>query len=159
MSNEKQSAIHYEANTLTPAELCEMRAVPQWAASKEAEVAQAQAARALKHTLYSIAARDENQRIVGMARLIGDGAMRWVVEDVVVRDEYRGMGIGRELIQRLLDYIESQRLPGEVVGVDLMAAKGKEPFYAHFGFAIRPPAEGNNGNGYGMSLLLGEEDK
>lgn len=48
--------------------------------------------------------------------------------------EYQGQGIGRAIVERLLEHIKCEAIPGTVVQVGLTAVKGKEPFYEKFGF-------------------------
>jgi len=108
-----------------------------------------QAVCAMSHQLFSIAAV-HNGKIIGIARLNGDAAIFWYVNDVWVLPEYRGMGIASELVNRLIHYIKTNSFPNTYVSVCLMAAVGKESFYEKFGF-IRRPTEND---GAGMELQL-----
>ena len=55
---------------------------------------------AYKHSLFSAAAF-EDDRLVGMIRVVGDGASIVFVQDLLVMPEYRRRGIGT----KLLDYV------------------------------------------------------
>lgn len=68
------------------------------------------------------------------------------IADVIVRPEYQGKGLGRELMNNAMEFIRSQLRPGYKIMVNLMAAKGKEDFYKKFGFISRP----NESFGCGM---------
>jgi ribosomal protein S18 acetylase RimI-like enzyme len=96
-----------------------------------------QAAQALNHSLcgVSVYARDT---LIGMIRVIGDGVLKLYVQDVIVAKDYRGNGIGKEMMTRLINYLR-QHYPEDCC-VGLMAAKGQSPFYEKFGFNIRPSA-------------------
>jgi GNAT superfamily N-acetyltransferase len=48
--------------------------------------------------------------------------------DIVVHPSYQGSGLGKELIQRLVDLSRGHRK------IILYAVPGREPFYAKFGF-------------------------
>ena len=73
--------------------------------------------------------------MVGMGRLVGDGAMYWYLQDIIVQPEYQGQGIGRMIVNRLLEYIKENAMPGTKIEIGLTAVKGKEPFYEKFGFS------------------------
>ncbi|MBF0777280.1 GNAT family N-acetyltransferase [Streptococcus cuniculi] len=56
---------------------------------------------ALKNSLQVIAAFDE-ERLVGLIRAVGDGYSIVFVQDILVLPDYQRMGIGRQLMERLL---------------------------------------------------------
>ena len=72
--------------------------------------------------------------LVGMGRLVGDGAMYWYLQEIIVLPEYQGKGIGKSIVNRLIEHIKSTAVPGTRVDVGLTAVKGKESFYEKFGF-------------------------
>ena len=96
-----------------------------------------QAEKAIKNGLYNIMVKDDD-KVVGMGRLVGDGYMYWYVQDVIVDPEYQGKGIGKEIMRYLTEYIENNSLPDTTVTIGLMAAKGKEEFYLKLGYFARP---------------------
>ena len=106
-----------------------------------------QAAAAMRNSELVITARDGN-RAVGMARLITDGGASAFLEDVVVHPDYRRRGIARELVQRVVEYIDAGLKPEYRVKITILSAEGLESFYESFGFEKRP----SEGHGYGMAL-------
>ena len=68
----------------------------EWAKHRTAE----QVGRMLHHTEVIVVAKCQ-ARIVGCARVVTDGAFRAFVEDVIVIPTYRGVGIGRLMINKL----------------------------------------------------------
>lgn len=98
-------------------------------------VEQAQAG--LDHSRYIISCKDQG-KVVGTARLIWDGGYVAYIADVMVMPEYQRKGIGKQLMQSILDYLEAQMKEGWKIMISLMAAKGKEPFYEGFNFIKRP---------------------
>ena len=136
--------VEYLENGLTPEALAGLRELVGWSHT-EAE----QAKKALENTCFSVAAV-EGGRVVGMGRLVGDGAMIWYIQDVVVLPEYRGSGVGTAIVQKLMDYVRTEAMPGTSVTIGLSAAKGKESFYEKFGFYARP----NDHEGAGMMIRL-----
>lgn len=98
--------------------------------------------------LYTVVCHD-GDRTVSMAFVVGDGAYHFQITQVIVEEAYQGLGIGKQMIERIMQYIDSVIEEGEVVMVTLMAAKNKEGFYKKFGFVERP----NEERGAGMSLF------
>lgn len=96
-----------------------------------------QTQRALMNGLFSVVAECDG-KIVGMGRLVGDGVMYWYIQDVAVLPEYQGKGIGKVIVQRLMQYVEENSIPGTYTTIGLMAAKGKDSFYEKLGFISRP---------------------
>jgi len=66
----------------------------------------------------------------GMGRVISDGASDGYIQDLVVRAEYRGLGIGSEILGKLVDECRSAGL--EWIGV--VAEPGSELIYRKAGF-------------------------
>ena len=88
----------------------------------------------LKNTLFRVSVWDDD-KVIGMARMIGDLGLDYYIKDVVVRPEYQGRGIGRMLINELLKFINDNGIPGTEIFVELCAMPDKIPFYEKFGFS------------------------
>ncbi|MBZ9634040.1 GNAT family N-acetyltransferase [Clostridium sp. FP1] len=106
-----------------------------------------QAEKAVKNFIFHMAAFD-GDRIIGIGRLVGDGALIWYIEDLIVIPEYEKRGIGTLIMEQLLGYIEKNSVPGSCTIIGLMSSKGKEPFYQKFGFRLFL----NEHEGAGMEL-------
>ena len=89
---------------------------------------------AMEHTLFRVSVFDGN-RIVAMARMIGDMGLDYYIKDVIVRPEYQRKGIGRMMINELLEFINKNGVSGTDIFVELCAMPDKIPFYEKFGFA------------------------
>ncbi len=88
---------------------------------------------AMEHTLFRVSVFD-GDRIIAMARMIGDMGLDYYIKDVIVRPEYQGKGIGRLLINELLQFVNDNGICGTGVFVELCAVPDKIPFYQKFGF-------------------------
>lgn len=91
--------------------------------------------KALKNDLFSICIFDESQ-LIGMGRVIGDGAIYFYIQDVIVHPNYQGIGIGEMLMQNIEEYLSEAANTNSFIG--LMAAAGVSPFYERFGYEVRP---------------------
>ncbi|MGN0814519.1 MAG: GNAT family N-acetyltransferase [Candidatus Coproplasma sp.] len=88
---------------------------------------------ALKHTPFTVAAYDNGQA-VGMARVIGDMGLDYLIKDVVVRPAYQRKGIGKLLVSELLAFIKDNGVSGTDVFVELCTEAENIPFYQGLGF-------------------------
>lgn len=88
---------------------------------------------AMEHTLFRVSVFD-GEKIVGMARMLGDMGLDYYIKDVVVRPEYQGRGIGRMLVDEQLKFVNDNGIPGTHIFVELCAVPNKVPFYQKFGF-------------------------
>ena len=70
--------------------------------------------------------------VVGMARLVGDAAHYFYVQDVVVHPEHSDAGLGSDLTRRLLDWVDEVAGKGAFVG--LFASPDAEGLYESLGF-------------------------
>ncbi|MFC1958345.1 GNAT family N-acetyltransferase [Chloroflexota bacterium] len=91
--------------------------------------------KALPNSLYCVCAF-VNAEIVGMARLIGDGGLVYYIQDTIIKPDYQRKGIGTNLMNKIMEYIRTHASHNSIIG--LLSAKGKEQFYEHYGFVIRP---------------------
>ena len=89
---------------------------------------------AMEHTLFRVSVYD-GERVVAMARMIGDMGLCYYIKDVVVRPECQKRGIGRLLIDELLQYINDNGVSGTDIFAELCAMPDKIPFYEKFGFS------------------------
>ncbi len=96
-----------------------------------------QAKKALTNSLITISAYVDD-KIVGMGRLVGDGAVICYIQDLVVHPDYRKIGVGDTIMKRLLAYVQEIRIDDTEMMLCLMCAKGREKFYEKYGFIARP---------------------
>ncbi len=88
----------------------------------------------------------DGDRLVGCGRVIGDGAVYFYLQDIILRPAYQGRGIGSEIVRRLL--VETRRMISSEGAIGLLSVAGKERFYEQFGFVRRP----TDAFGAGMSM-------
>ena len=88
---------------------------------------------AMEHTLFRVSIYD-GDKIIAMARMIGDMGLDYYIKDVVVIPEYQGKGIGRLLIDELLKFIKENGVKDTDILIELCAMPDKIPFYEKFGF-------------------------
>ena len=107
----------------------------------------------LEHSNYIIACYLDGN-VVGSARMLWDGGYVAYIADIMVLPEQQGRGIGKQLMERIMNYLYTNLEEGWTIMVVLVAAKGKEAFYKKFGFIERP----NDVYGAGMSQRIKMDD-
>lgn len=97
---------------------------------------------AYKNSLMTVGAYDDDDRLVGIIRVVGDGASVVFVQDLLVMPEYRRRGIG----SRLLEYVIAKY--NDVYQMELLTdgTPESEAFYRSNGFV--------NADHLGMSAFL-----
>lgn len=123
--------MNYKENTLCYEEYCKLRESVGWT-----NFSRTQTEKSLKNSLYTVAAEEDNQ-VVGMGRLIGDG-MYYMIVDIVVQPAYQQMGIGSKILNMIMEYVDNGTPDGGRSSIQLIAEKGKETFYESKGFKIIP---------------------
>ena len=136
--------IKFSEDRLSVAEYLQLREAVGWKTLTER-----QAELALENCIYCISAYDEN-KLIGMGRVVGDGAVICYIQDLIVLPEYHGRGVGSALIKHLKNYVASLSAEGEEMMLALMCAKGREGFYIKNGFTARP----TDSLGPGMIIYL-----
>lgn len=69
------------------------------------------------------------QKLIGCGRVLSDGCYQAAIYDVGIDPAYQGVGLGRVIMENLLEGIEK-------LNVMLYASPGKEAFYQKFDFRI-----------------------
>jgi GNAT superfamily N-acetyltransferase len=85
-------------------------------------------------SLFWVSLYLENQ-LIGCGRVIGDDAMYFYVQDIIVNPEHQKRGLGFQIMQSINRYLTLHCPVGSTVG--LLSAYGKEKFYEKFGFTSR----------------------
>ena len=61
---------------------------------------------ALEHSLFLISARDEEGKLIGFLRTVGDGYSILYIQDIIVLPEYQRQGIGTQLLRQTLEHFK-----------------------------------------------------
>lgn len=124
--------ITIKENTITVSEYLNIRDQVEWK-----KLLPEQAEKALEHSLYIVGAY-EDDKLIGMGRIVGDGAVICYVQDLIVIPKYQHKQIGSLILSSLIEYTDKLRMNHSEMMLCLMCAKGREPFYIKHGFVARP---------------------
>ncbi len=92
------------------------------------------AKKGLPNSLYGITIRD-NGRLIGMGRVIGDGACFFEVVDIAVDPDYQGLGLGKTIMLKIEKYLDSSAMEGSYVSM----IADKPGFYQKMGYKLTAP--------------------
>ena len=104
-----------------------------WNAVWDGAPAKEQVQLALEHSIFRVGVYD-GDRIVAMARMIGDLGLCYYIKDVIVLPDYQRRGVGTMLMNELLGFVRAHGVPDTEIFVELCAMPDKIPFYETFGF-------------------------
>lgn len=102
------------------------------------------AEKSLEATIFCVCAFEDGE-LIGMARLLGDGVICFYVGNVMVRPDRQREGIGKEIMDEIMKYLDENAAKGAIAS--LLSIADKEDFYTQFGFIKRP----DENQGCGMS--------
>ncbi len=97
-----------------------------------------------KHSVFAVGLYIENN-IVGMGRVVGDGAY-FTIYDVVVDKLHQRLGLGSIILKEIVEWYKT--IEDDDTFLYVNASKNKERFYEKFGFVPRPNDEVGAGMKY-----------
>ncbi|PGC64718.1 GNAT family N-acetyltransferase [Bacillus toyonensis] len=83
-----------------------------------------------KQSWYVIYAFDDKE-LVGMGRIISDGVITGVICGVCVLPKYQSIGIGKEIVERLIQHCEQNKVIPQ-----LMCVEKLQSYYESIGFEV-----------------------
>jgi len=90
----------------------------------------------LPNSLFAVCLREEDV-LVGMGRVIGDGGCFFQVVDIAVHPDVQGMGYGKLIMSEIMNYLR-EAVPARGI-VSLLADVPADQLYAQFGFEYTSP--------------------
>ncbi|MCI1031416.1 acetyltransferase (GNAT) family protein [Raoultella sp. BIGb0149] len=138
------SAAYAIVETVPPAEdFCRLRVI-SGLTPRPLEAAK----RALPRSCHGVYV-ERSGLIVGMGRIVGDGALNFEIVDIAVDPAHQGKGLGRKIMEHLMAWLELHAPAGAYVS---LVADVPE-LYKKFGFKlVRPESEG-------MALVWGSQER
>ncbi|MBO4601031.1 MAG: GNAT family N-acetyltransferase [Bacilli bacterium] len=93
--------------------------------------------RAVHGSMFNICVYDKD-KCIGMGRLVGDGALKGMLTDVMVKKEYQGKGIGKIIVTSLIKNLEEMVKPGECFQLEASPTQNNRDFYVKCGLKHKP---------------------
>ena len=98
------------------------------------------ARKGLPNTLYGVSLQNEDE-VIGMGRIIGDGGCFYTVVDIAVAPAFQGRGLGKLIMNALDAWLRKNAEPSAYV--TLVADGEARHLYAKYGFVETAPASVN----------------
>lgn len=91
---------------------------------------------ALARSVATFAAFDDEDNLMGMARLLGDGAFIFYIEDMIVNPKFQNQHVGTAIIEKSIETVKEMKHPDWFVTLDVMSDPEPETisYYEKFGF-------------------------
>jgi N-acetylglutamate synthase-like GNAT family acetyltransferase len=80
---------------------------------------------------FAVVINKDKDEAIGMGRLISDGVSDAYIQDLVIKDNYRGHGLGKKLVNYLIKYC----LLKGIKWIGLISEPGQDEFYSKLGFS------------------------
>lgn len=74
---------------------------------KGRKISEDMAYKALHGSLYVVSVYNDDDRLIGLGRVVGDGAVTFAVTDIMVDKEYQLHGVGDGIMDHIEEYIDS----------------------------------------------------
>lgn len=84
----------------------------------------------LQKSTAGVVVLNEESKAIGMGRIVGDGAIYFYIQDIVVAPEYQKNGIGTCILNALLEYIKNEAPEKSFIG--LFSVPEAVDFYKKF---------------------------
>ncbi|GAK02103.1 AttT protein [Geomicrobium sp. JCM 19037] len=79
----------------------------------------------------------DHESLIGMGRVIGDGATFFQVVDIVVKPTHQGQGLAKVIMTEITNYLDAHTYPGSYVS--LIADGRASDLYEQYGFQFTAP--------------------
>lgn len=79
---------------------------------------------------FCFAGAFDQEKLIGMGRVISDGFSDAYIQDVIVTANYRGRGIGKMIINEIVRFLKENKISW----IALIAQPGTSKFYSELGF-------------------------
>lgn len=94
------------------------------------------AVRGLPASLFAVCIR-QDETLIGMGRVVGDGGCNFEIVDVAVHPDFQRQGLGYRIMEALMNYLRDNA--PESAFVSLLADGGASELYRKFGFEMTAP--------------------
>lgn len=123
--------VHFEESNPPPAHYARLFATTGWNA--EYGFTDVELSQAIAQSWFAVSVW-AGPELVGYGRVIADGIHHALIADLIVHPDWQGRGIGRAVLERLVDHCRAARIRD----IQLFCARGKADFYRRAGFRERP---------------------
>ena len=119
-------------DTIDYIDFCDIRKSINWN-----ELNPQQVKRAIDNSMFNVSVFD-GDLCVGVGRIVGDGVLKGVLTDIMGRDNYQGMGIGKIIVTTLIKNLEDSINDDESFQLEATPTFNNRDFYVKCGMKYKP---------------------
>ena len=93
--------------------------------------------RAINGSMVNISAFN-NERCIGVGRIVGDGVLKGMLTDIMVSKEYQNKGVGKLIVTSLIKELENMVNDGECFQLEASPTANNRDFYIKCGLKYKP---------------------
>ena len=93
--------------------------------------------RAIKGSMINISIFDD-EKCVGVGRIVGDGALKGMLTDIMVLKEYQNKGVGKLIVTSLIKELEEMVSIGNCFQLEASPTANNRDFYIKCGLKYKP---------------------
>ncbi|MBR1376244.1 MAG: GNAT family N-acetyltransferase [Bacilli bacterium] len=93
--------------------------------------------RAIKGSMINISVF-ENEKCIGIGRIVGDGALKGMLTDIMVLKEYQNKGVGKLIVTSLIKELEDRVNDGDCFQLEASPTANNRDFYIKCGLKYKP---------------------
>ena len=96
--------------------------------------------RAINGSMINISVFDKN-KCIGVGRIVGDGALKGMLTDIMVLKEYQRKGVGKLIVTSLMKELEAMVKDGECFQIEASPTANNREFYIKCGLKYKPETQ------------------
>lgn len=93
--------------------------------------------KAINGSMINISVYD-NEECVGVGRIVGDGALKGMLTDIMVLNEFQGKGVGKLIVTSLIKELENMVNDGCCFQLEASPTANNREFYIKCGLKYKP---------------------
>ena len=119
-------------NTIDAQDFVDIRESIDWNYIKKEQVE-----KAVSKSMFNVSVFDDDL-CVGVGRIVGDGILKGVLTDIMVRKDYQGLGIGKIVVTTLIKNLEDSVEDGYCFQLEATPTNSNRDFYIKCGMKYKP---------------------
>ena len=93
--------------------------------------------RAIDHSMFNVSVYEDGV-IQGVGRIVGDGALKGMLTDIMVPPRAQGKGVGKLIVTTLIKELEDMVKEGDSFQLEASPTSGNREFYIKCGLKYKP---------------------
>ena len=93
--------------------------------------------KAIAGSMINVSVFDED-KCIGIGRIVGDNALKGMLTDIMVLEEYQGKGVGKLIVTTLIARLTDSVLEGNCLQLEASPTANNREFYIKCGLKYKP---------------------